>query len=357
MIVNLTKHNLINNIDLRFKQIKKKKFKIIIFLKNNLDSFLICKVIIAIFNSKFISCELLLINHQSEINRFLKNNYIQNQYFFFFINFGGNTNLRKFFLKNSHFLQKIFVIDFCEWFFKHNLLSPVIVIIINSLFINSRYGNFFTKFIFRKKKNSLIFFSNDFFNISQESDFHIYSNIWLEIIHISNMYFLGIIDKKKYNNFVFYISKKINFYFKKSDSQNSHNFLNKKSKRNNLKKTEDLSIFLLRHSSLLDALINTPSFSLKFRLWKYSGILKLSQLFIKLRISFTKTKQPWFTIRHIVKQNLTKNIAYHAKYFGVKLIKTCSFEKFFNCIKTYKVNKLYKISNIDFFLRFKINHL
>jgi hypothetical protein len=349
MIIHLTKRNLINNIDFNIKQTKK-KVQIIIFLKINIDSLLICKMLIRLFNSKFISCELLIMSHQSEINQFLKKYDIQNQYFlFFFINFGGNIDLINFYYKNSYFLQKIFIIDYCKWFYKDNLTSSSIIIIIDQLYIDSKYSEFLTDFVFKKRKKRLNFLPNDIFNIITESDFYLFNNIWLEIIHISSMYFLSIIDKNKYNNFIFYIGKKFEFYYKNKKNLKQ----NKKLEINIIKKSRDLSIFLLNHSSLLNALINTPSFSLKFRLWKYSGILKLSQFFIKLGVSFREINNPWIILDYKLKKKLKRNITYYAKSFGVSLIKTCSFEKFFYSIKKKNFSELYKISSIDLLFAIK----
>nr|UXY87747.1 cell division control protein 45 [Cryptomonas curvata] len=355
MIINLTKHNLINNINFQIEQIKKEnEVKIIIFLKINLDSLLISKMLIALFNSNFISCELLIVMHQSEINYFLKKNELRNYYFlFFFINFGGNIYLKKFYYKNSYFLKKIFVIDFCQWFYTYNLFSSAIVVIVDRQTFDYKYFKFLNNFILKWKENFSLFFSNDLFKDIQKPNFYFYNNIWLEVIHVSSMCFLGTIDLEKYNKFIFYIGKKFDFYFKKTNNLMNKNFFQRKIKLNFLRKTNDLSIFLLRHSSLLCALTNTPSFSLKFRLWKYSGILKLSQLFFKLGISFIQTKQPWVKLKRKIKQNFKKKIFYYAKNFGVKLIKICSFEKLFNSIKTYGILKLHKISNIDFFYAVK----
>ena len=350
MIINLTKHNLINNLNIIIKKTKK---NIVIFLKITLDSFLIYKSLIKLFNHVFLSCELCIITHLCEINEFCKKIEIYNGYFvFFFLNFGGNIHLKKFCRLNYRVFKKIFIIDFHEWFYIDNLASSKIFFCIDNASINSKYFQFLNYINLKKKKIYLktisIFYSNYLCNVNQESDHNFYNNIWLEVVYISNMYFLGKIDEEKYKSFIYNVGKKFDFY----KNQNNKS-LKKKVNQHFLTKTKDLSIFLLRHSSLLHAIINTPSFSLKFRLWKHTGILKLSQLFNRIGLPFNEIKKSWVELKKKIKNKLRKNIVNQAKYLGVNLTKTYSFVKLFYYFKIHRSVEFNKISNIDFVYAFR----
>jgi hypothetical protein len=352
MIINVTKNNLVNNIKLQFKN-KNLKIKIVIFSKINLDSFILSKYLTSILKSELISYELFLIKNQLEINKFCENvRKIKNNYpIFFFINFGANISFEKFFLTNF-MIKKIFLFDFHKWYYYKNLTSSSILIIFDRLYLKFYFHKIFGNEVsFEKKK--IFFLSNNLLNMITDSQFTIYDKIWLEIIYTSNLYILGIINQKKYKSLIFYIGKKFD-YFKKQNIENDCVFFSKKSKLITFRKTKDFSIFLLRHSSLLESLVNTPSFSLKFRLWKHSGILKLSQFFNRMGLSFREIKISWVQLKPKVKDFFKRNIINHAKYFGVHVIKMNSFTKIFYPFNIYKTDSLYKVSNIDFVLISKL---
>jgi hypothetical protein len=348
MIINLTKNNLVNNLKFQLKK-NNLKIKIIIFSKINLDSFIISKYLTAVLKSKFISYELFLIKNQSEINEFYKKKMkVKNHYLiFFFINFGANIKLDKFFLTNYNAIKKIFLFDFHKCYYYKNLTSHSILIFFDRLYLKHYFYKIFDRNKVLVQKKNYFFFSNNLLNIIPDSQFNIYDKIWLDIIYTSNLYILGIITRKKYRNLIFYIGKKFD-YIKKRNIESDDIFFNKKSKLITFKKTKDFSIFLLKHSSLLDALVNTPSFSLKFRLWKHSGILKLSQFFNRLGFSFSEIKNSWVRLKPKVKEYFKRHIVRHAKYFGINVTKMNSFTKIFNPLNIYETDKFNKVSNIDF---------
>ena len=159
MIVNLTKNNLVYNIKFQLKK-NNLKIKIIIFSKISLDSFIITKYLTAVLKSEFISYELFLINNQSEINEFCKKILkIKNDYhIFFFINFGANVNLEKFFLTYYYAIKKIFLLDYHKWYYYKNLTSNSMLIFFDRLYLK----NYFYRILDRnkvlvEKKNNFFF--------------------------------------------------------------------------------------------------------------------------------------------------------------------------------------------------------
>nr|UXY87256.1 cell division control protein 45 [Cryptomonas sp.] len=352
MIVDFSEDNIIENI--LYEETRSNlrgELSLVFFSRIDLDSILICKFLSEILESKFKLHMLFPIFHQSDVNIFCKKFKKERfrYYIFIFINFGRNCNLRKFCHINSVFIKKIFVIDRQKQIHIENVISSSIIIFMNGINLLGNTLKILPEIRFLSDKNILdkispIFKLGNILNTIYESNSKMNNNTWLDLIYISNLHIIGLIKNKIFETILSLTCKKFDIY-SQMKKRNHLQYTN----TSVLRKIRDFPIFLLRHSSLVDALVRTPSFSIKLRLWKYSGIFRLSHLCLRIGISFEEIKKPWFQVKNRTRFNFRKNIIKEGKYFGVEILKFYSFVKIYSSF-TYNCNKEYKEVSISDFI-------
>jgi len=154
-------------------------------------------------------------------------------------------------------------------------------------------------------------------------------------------------NQKKIN----WLEKKLFFFDKKNNQSFSKKYFKFRTVYSNtFCKIEELPIPLLRDWNLFDALTTNPFFGTKFKIWKKSGIKKISKYFFRLGLSIKETTEAWYYIPQTKRKLLESCIENESFLFGINFKKFNSFKKIFFEKKFSQEINFFEISACDYFL-------
>lgn len=88
---------------------------------------------------------------------------------------------------------------------------------------------------------------------------------------------------------------------------------------------DEFRFFLLRHTSLWEAMILSPDLNTKMELWKSSGIKRLKEMLAKMGLPLTQCQQPYAFMTPSLKRRLKFIMMEHEEEYGLEHLKYTAF--------------------------------
>eukprot|EP00557_Chaetoceros_sp_GSL56_P002943 CAMPEP_0176488214 /NCGR_PEP_ID=MMETSP0200_2-20121128/6584_1 /TAXON_ID=947934 /ORGANISM="Chaetoceros sp., Strain GSL56" /LENGTH=769 /DNA_ID=CAMNT_0017885171 /DNA_START=106 /DNA_END=2415 /DNA_ORIENTATION=- len=88
---------------------------------------------------------------------------------------------------------------------------------------------------------------------------------------------------------------------------------------------DEFRFFLLRHTSLWEAMILSPDLNTKMELWKSSGITRLKEMLAKMGLPLAQCQQPYAFMTPSLKRRLKIMMIQHEEEYGLEHLKYTAF--------------------------------
>ncbi|EEC51468.1 predicted protein, partial [Phaeodactylum tricornutum CCAP 1055/1] len=152
--------------------------------------------------------------------------------------------------------------------------------------------------------------------------------LWLACVGVTDAYLHARVDVAGYSALAIDLRSDCHRLFPNDISNNPHGQTLTKigfSENGRVLSETDFRFFLLRHTSLLDAMIYSDFIATRFQLSTSQGMHKLQELLAKMGYPLEECKQPFAFMKPSLRRRLQSQIREHAEEYGLENFEFTSF--------------------------------